>query len=132
MTTKRAAQGEHALRVKRIYDAPAEGDGVRILVDRLWPRGTTKEKAGLDEWLKDVAPSEALRKRVHGATMTWTEFAQAYTVELGEEPARSAATSLLARLEHGPVTLLFAAQDEVRNNAVTLAEWLRARRTRGA
>lgn len=113
--------------VKRIYDAPAAGDGQRILVDRLWPRGITKEKAALDLWLKDVSPSDALRKRVHGDPDGWQVFLVDYAAELEREPAASAAASLLAMAEKGPVTLLYAARDTHRNNAIALRDWLAAR-----
>jgi uncharacterized protein YeaO (DUF488 family) len=124
MATKRAPARGHAPKVKRVYDPPAADDGARVLVDRLWPRGITKEKAALDEWLRDVAPSDALRKRVHSGEASYDEFVRAYAAELEREPAKAAAASLRARLAEGPVTLLFAAKDEARNNAVALAAWL--------
>lgn len=118
------------LRVRRVYDEPDGDDGVRLLVDRLWPRGVTKEKARLDEWVKDVAPSAELRKTFHGHPDRFDAFVKAYRKELAQEPARSAATSILARLEAGPVTLLYAAKDGAHNNAAVLAEWLEEQRGR--
>ena len=110
--------------VKRIYETPASEDGTRILVDRLWPRGIAKDKARIDLWLKDVAPSDALRKQFHGNPAAWDEFRQAYDVELKDIPAQAAVSDLFELLRSGPVTLLYAARDESRNNAVALRMWL--------
>ncbi|PWC53937.1 DUF488 domain-containing protein [Azospirillum sp. TSO22-1] len=114
------------LAIKRVYDAPGAGDGVRILVDRLWPRGISKDKAGIDLWLKDIAPSDALRKRFHGHPEDWEEFRAAYAVELQGDAAQAAVADLHERLRDGPVTLLYAARDEARNNAVALKMWVEA------
>jgi uncharacterized protein YeaO (DUF488 family) len=108
------------LRIKRVYQPPDAEDGVRVLVDRLWPRGLSRERAQIDLWLKEIAPSNALRRRFHGDPEHWEEFKTAYYAELKQAPAQSAAGILLDRLSHEPVTLLFAARDEVRNNAVAL------------
>lgn len=107
-------------RIKRIYDPAADEDGFRVLVDRLWPRGISKEKAGIDLWMKAVAPSDALRRRFHGKPDDWDAFLAAYADELDHEPARSAAAELRDRLRSGAVTLLYAARDEARNNAEAL------------
>jgi uncharacterized protein YeaO (DUF488 family) len=112
------------LAVRRVYAQPGDGDGTRILVDRLWPRGMTKQKAHIDLWLKDIAPSDALRKRFHGKPDDWEAFRAAYAEELQSPAARAAAQELLARLRSGPVTLLYAARDEEHNNAVALKLWL--------
>ena len=112
------------LAVKRVYDKPEVGDGTRILVDRLWPRGIAKDKAGIDLWLRDIAPSDALRKRFHGKPDDWEAFCAAYDSELQGAAAQAAARDLLDRLRRGPVTLLYAARDERRNNAVALKAWL--------
>ena len=117
-----------ALTVKRIYEPPAESDGARILVDRLWPRGIAKDKAHLDLWLKDIAPSDALRQRFHGHPEEWDAFREAYFAELKEPVAQAAAKELLDRLSQGPVTLLYAARDEAHNNAVALKLWLERHR----
>ena len=111
-------------RVKRIYEPASADDGFRVLVDRLWPRGISKEKAHIDAWLKEIAPSDALRKKFHGQAETWTEFVAAYARELKEEPAKTAAAALRERAKHEPVTLLYAARDEEHNNAVALKDWL--------
>ena len=115
------------LRVKRVYAPPAAEDGRRILVDRLWPRGLSKEAAQIDEWVKDVSPSTALRQEFHGHPGRWDEFAAAYALELAQEPAHSAALALRAEARKGVVTLLYAAKDEERNNATALREWLTRR-----
>jgi uncharacterized protein YeaO (DUF488 family) len=112
------------LAVKRVYEAPDPGDGTRILVDRLWPRGLAKDKAKIDLWLKDIAPSDALRKRFHAKPAEWDAFRAAYADELKGAAAQAAAKTLRERLRKGPVTLLYAARDERRNNAVALKAWL--------
>src|SRR5689334_1746899 len=106
------------LTVKRVYDPPAPGDGMRILVDRLWPRGIAKDR--IDLWLKDLAPSDTLRHEFHGHPDRWDEFCAAYAAELGTDPAQAALATLDERLKEGPVTLLYAAKDEHRNNAEAL------------
>lgn len=111
-----------ALRIKRVYDVAEAGDGTRILVDRLWPRGLAKEKAAIDLWLKEIAPSDGLRKQVHGGVLDWDEFRAAYAAELAAVPAAVAA--LRDYLAEGPVTLLYAAKDQQHNNAVALRLWL--------
>jgi uncharacterized protein YeaO (DUF488 family) len=112
------------LAVKRIYAPPDAGDGARILVDRLWPRGIAKDRARIDLWLKDIAPSHALRQRFHGKPDDWDAFCAAYAAELDAAAAQAAVRDLRARLRDGPVTLLFAARDESHNNAVALKAWL--------
>lgn len=117
------------LALKRVYEPPAAGDGTRVLVDRLWPRGIAREKARIDLWLRDIAPSDALRKRFHGKPEDWDGFRAAYAVELEDAAAQAAAAELLERLRDGPVTLLYAARDEHRNNAVALKAWLEQRQS---
>jgi uncharacterized protein YeaO (DUF488 family) len=116
----------HQLRVRRVYKPPDESDGVRVLVDRLWPRGLSRESGQIDLWLKEIAPSNALR-RFHADPGSWEEFKTAYFAELEREPAQSAVCDLLDRQTREPVTLLFAARDETRNNAVALKEWIELR-----
>jgi uncharacterized protein YeaO (DUF488 family) len=120
-TAKAAARG---FRVKRIYEPAAADDGFRVLVDRLWPRGIAKAKAHIDAWLKDVAPSDALRHRFHDHPAQWNEFIAAYGRELEQEPAKTAAATLREKARREPVTLLYAARDETHNNAVALKAWL--------
>ena len=112
-----------AFAMKRVYDPPAGSDGYRVLVDRLWPRGVSKERAELDEWAKDVAPSPGLRTEWHHAGgERFDEFAARYRAELEES---AAARALLATgREHARVTLLFGARDERANHAAVLLGWL--------
>lgn len=110
------------LSIKRVYDPPAPEDGARILVDRLWPRGVSKDR--IDLWLKDIAPSDALRREFHGHPDQWETFRAAYASELGGIPAQAALATLAERVAQGPVTLLYAAKDETRNNAEALRLWL--------
>ena len=119
-----------SLVLKRVYEPPCAGDGTRILVDRLWPRGIARDKARIDLWLKDIAPSNALRKRFHAKPDDWEAFCAAYFAELEDAAAEAAAKDLLDRLRKGPVTLLYAARDERRNNAVALRAWLERQRDR--
>jgi uncharacterized protein YeaO (DUF488 family) len=118
-------------RLKRVYEPPAPEDGLRVLVDRLWPRGLSKEKAHVDLWLKAIAPSDALRRRLHAdprpSAALWEEFCDAYARELEAEPARTAVRELTEKAaQEGPVTLLFGAKDETHNNALALKAWLEA------
>ena len=98
--------------VKRVYEPPDADDGTRILVDRLWPRGIARDKARIDLWLKDIAPSDALRKRFHGKTEDWEAFRVAYSAELEGAAGQAAARTVFDLARNGPVTLLFAARDE--------------------
>jgi len=116
------------LSVKRVYDPPSPEDGMRILVDRLWPRGVSKDRIGL--WLKDIAPSDALRREFHGNPGRWEEFRAAYAAELGSAPAQAALAILDEKRKDGPVTLLYAAKDDTRNNAEALRLWLAERNRR--
>lgn len=113
-------------RTKRVYEKPDAGDGLRVLVDRLWPRGLTKEKARVDLWLKDIAPSHGLRKWSHQDPERWEEFKRRYFAELAEKAGL--VEDLKARSRQSTVTLLFGARDTARNNAVALLEYLKARR----
>ncbi|MFM5923973.1 MAG: DUF488 domain-containing protein [Novosphingobium sp.] len=121
------------LRLKRIYESPAADDGARFLVDRLWPRGVSKERAALTAWLKVLAPSDDLRREFHQASESdsaWQAFQAAYFAELGASgPGTQAALRELdSAVSAGPVTLLFGAHNQQRNNAVALAEWLARRK----
>ena len=118
----------HQFRIKRVYAPADKADGLRVLVDRLWPRGIAKKKARIDLWLKDIAPSDALRRRVHGDPTEWNEFVVDYRHELAREPARSAVARLRELAGRGPVTLLFAARNEARNNAIALRSFLEGRK----
>jgi len=112
------------IRVKRVYEESAKDDGYRILVDRLWPRGLTKEKAHVDLWLKEIAPSDALRKWFGHEPEKWPAFEKKYRAELAKKKELFAAIKRLEK-EHGKVTLLFGRKDEKQNQAVVLATMLK-------
>jgi uncharacterized protein YeaO (DUF488 family) len=108
--------------VKRVYEPAAKSDGFRVLVDRLWPRGLSKETAHLDLWLRDIAPSTTLRKWFNHDPGRWSEFQRRYHAELKtkREPLRE----LTTRAKKGAVTLLYSAKDEQHNQAVALRNFL--------
>ena len=111
-----------AINIKRIYEPAEAADGYRILVDRLWPRGISKEKAKLDVWLKEVAPSNELREWFGHKPERFAEFKKRYAAELRDNPALEELREALKA--HKTVTLLYAAHDEVYNQARVLAEYL--------
>lgn len=113
------------IRVKRVYEAPSPDDGMRVLVDRLWPRGLSKEKAHVDLWLKELAPSTELRKWFNHEPEKWEEFRQRYWQELQLQPA--ALERLGELVGSGPLTLLFGAKEEQFNDAVALKAFMLAR-----
>ena len=115
------------LQAKRVYLAAEPEDGTRVLVDRLWPRGLSKEKLGDVAWVRDVAPSDALRKWFGHDPAKWDEFRKRYFTELDANPDGVAALRK-ALATKGRNTLLFGAHDEAHNNAVALCEYLRAHR----
>jgi uncharacterized protein YeaO (DUF488 family) len=114
--------GESRIRLKRAYEPAAPEDGVRVLVDRLWPRGVRKEDAAIDHWMKEVAPSAALRKWFGHDPVRWPEFYRRYTEELREQAAGVEALRTLA--QQGTVTLVFGARDLQHNGAVVLRDFL--------
>ena len=118
------------IHIKRVYEAPDAGDGQRILIDRLWPRGLAKSKAGIDLWLKDIAPSTELRRWYGHDPERWSEFKKRYFSELDAHP--DAVAELLERTAAGKVTLLFGSREERWNNAHALAEYLQSRAARPA
>jgi uncharacterized protein YeaO (DUF488 family) len=111
--------------VKRVYEKAARADGRRVLVDRLWPRGLSKSRAALDAWLRELSPSDALRKWFHASPGAWAVFRKKYLKELAR-PETAAALSEIYRLAHGRrrLTLLFASRNAERNNAVVLKDLL--------
>ena len=124
MATKQEKRLE-SIQVKRAYDPPSKADGVRVLVDRLWPRGLTKTAAAVDLWLKDVAPSVTLRRWFNHDPSRWTEFTQRYSEELDALGTRSPAiAALVGAIRSGKVTLLFGARDTRHNNATALRSYL--------
>jgi uncharacterized protein YeaO (DUF488 family) len=115
------------IHTKRVYEKPAKEDGFRVLVDRLWPRGLTKEKARVDLWLKEVAPSDQLRKWFHHEEKNWSEFVKRYKAELAKKK------DLLVELkkledEHKIITLVFGSKDEKQNQAVVLVAILKGKK----
>ncbi|HZV88248.1 MAG TPA: DUF488 domain-containing protein [Candidatus Binatus sp.] len=114
------------INIKRVYEKPTKEDGWRVLVDRLWPRGMTKQSAHLDVWMKDVAPSDALRKWFGHEPEKWGEFQKKYRSELAKKKELIAELRKMAK-EHGTLTLLFGAKDEEHNQAVVLAGVLKTR-----
>ena len=114
-----------ALRIKRVYDPPADDDGMRVLIDRLWPRGLGKASARIDLWLKEVAPSDELRRWFGHEPERWAEFQRRYREELKTRP--QVLGQLTALAGEGRLTLLYAAKDQTRNNAVVLLKLLQHR-----
>lgn len=109
------------IHVKRVYEKPSRDDGERVLVDALWPRGLTKEKARVDLWLKEVAPSTSLRKWFNHQPGRWTGFKRRYYTELDD---KKELRLLFEKAKNGDVTLLYGAKEERFNNAVALREYL--------
>lgn len=117
------------IHVKRVYEEPEENDGARILVDRLWPRGLKKEAARLDDWMRDVAPSDGLRRWFGHDPARWAVFQSRYCAELDGKP--EVWQRILERACKGPITLLYAATDPLHNNALALRRYLERRAKRG-
>jgi uncharacterized protein YeaO (DUF488 family) len=111
------------IRLKRAYDDPAEDDGYRVLIDRLWPRGVSREQARLDEWAKELAPSAELRRWFGHEPARFAEFRARYEAELGEQEAKL--DELRGRARQGTLTLVYGARDTEHNDAVVLADVLR-------
>jgi uncharacterized protein YeaO (DUF488 family) len=116
------------IRLKRVYDEPSREDGMRILVDRLWPRGLTKARAAVDLWLKDVAPSTELRKWFSHDPGKWNQFQVRYRKELREK--KDVLELLKQRSRKGTVTLVYGARDEEHNEALVLKKILEGRKRR--
>lgn len=113
------------LKLKRAYEPAERGDGTRILVDRLWPRGVSKEAAAIDLWLKEIAPSNELRKWFAHDPRKWPRFRERYFAELDANP--EAVETLRKAIRRGPVTIVYSAKDEEHNDAVALREYLGSR-----
>lgn len=114
------------LQRKRVYEAPGDSDGVRILVDRLWPRGVSKKDARVDHWFREIAPSTELRQWYRHEPERWTEFRKRYRKELDAKPELVA--RLVDALGAGSATLLFSSREEKLNNAAVLSEYLEKKR----
>lgn len=112
------------IKLKRAYEEPSRDDGERILVERLWPRGLTKERAAVDLWLKEIAPSPELRKWFGHDPSKWTRFQKRYWKEL--EKNEEAVEQLRQKGRHGTMTLVYAARDEEHNGALALKQYLEA------
>lgn len=110
------------IRVKRVYDPPERSDGKRILVDRLWPRGLSKDKARIDLWMKEIAPSTGLRTWYGHDPGKWNDFRERYFIELNANPL--AVQELLDHAQSGPVTFVFTAREHTLNNAEALKEYI--------
>jgi uncharacterized protein YeaO (DUF488 family) len=108
--------------IKRAYEPPSPRDGIRVLVDRLWPRGVKKADAGISQWMKDIAPSNELRKWFGHEPARWQEFRRRYKAELAKK--RELLGELRNLAKEGPLTLVYAAHDEVHNQAAVLREML--------
>jgi uncharacterized protein YeaO (DUF488 family) len=117
-------EAHHKIAIKRAYEHPARGDGVRILVDRLWPRGLRKEAAHFDEWRKDLSPSTELRKFYGHRPERFAEFTKRYRAELRRKEAAVAVSELIDLSRHRPVTLLTASRDLPHSEAAVLANHL--------
>lgn len=110
------------VKLKRVYEEPSDSDGTRILVDRLWPRGLTKEKAKVDVWLKDIAPTTELRKWFNHEPSKWLEFKKRYQAEIINNTGAVAA--LKKHLENGKATIVYGAKDKEHNDAVVIKQYI--------
>jgi uncharacterized protein YeaO (DUF488 family) len=119
-----------SIKLKRAYESPARGDGTRILIDRLWPRGVRKADAAIDEWVKELAPSTPLRKWFGHDPARWKEFRNRYAAEVQEHPEQLRRLRNLARKK--PITLVYSAHDEIHNDAVALRDFLLGRKAKGS
>lgn len=117
-----------AVAVKRVYESPDAKDGVRVLVDRLWPRGLSKKSAAIESWLRDLAPSNDLRKWFHAQPERWQEFRKRYLKELAGPKAQAALNKLYDVERNGTLTLLYASRNEEHNNATVLRDLLEGAR----
>lgn len=124
MHADQSAQAEPAFRVRRVYDPPEPADGLRVLVDRLWPRGLSKERAAVEEWLKDVTPSNDLRAAYHGEKVDFGTFRARYRAELAEPGPAAAVSHLLDLARTSTVTLVTAVKDPEHSHVPVLVEHL--------
>ncbi len=111
------------IQIKRVYEEASKNDGYRILVDRLWPRGLTKERVAADEWLKELAPTTELRKWFGHDPQKWTEFRKRYDAELKDK--KELIADIIKKARHEKVTLLYGAKDQEHNEAVVLLDYIK-------
>ena len=111
------------INLKRAYEKPGPEDGYRVLVDRIWPRGISKDELKIDEWMKEAAPSDRLRKSFHNGELTWSEFRNGYLSELKSH--RDELRRVVKKSKEGTVSLIFGARDEKHNNAVVMKQYLK-------
>lgn len=123
MATSESLVVSDSIRIKRVYDDAEPGDGYRVLIDRLWPRGVARERARLDEWARELAPSDELRRWFGHDPARFDEFRNRYRAELADQGERL--DELRARARRGALTIVFGARDREHNDAVVLAELLR-------
>lgn len=121
-TVMRKKIGADHIKLKRAYDAPAIDDGTRILIDRLWPRGVKRSDAAINEWMREIAPSTELRRWFSHDPRRWQEFRHRYQSEIQQHPEQFDRLRTLA--QHGRITLVYSARDEVHNNAVVVKDLL--------
>ncbi|MEJ8305202.1 DUF488 domain-containing protein [Saccharibacillus sacchari] len=122
----RVDSADKRLQIKRVYDTPAQEDGFRVLVDRLWPRGLSRERVKFDEWMRELSPTPSLRRWFSHTPERFDYFRERYLAQLDDgEGNTDRAAFLLRQAEKGRVTLLYGAKDPVHNHAVVLEEWLR-------
>jgi uncharacterized protein YeaO (DUF488 family) len=120
--TRAGGETGGAVRIKRAYEEPSADDGYRVLVDRLWPRGVRKDALAIDVWMKELGPSDELRRWFGHDPARWEEFAARYRDELRREPAANLVAALVAQAQRGPLTLVYGAKDELHNQAVVLRD----------
>jgi uncharacterized protein YeaO (DUF488 family) len=120
--TQDSAEAAMSISLKRAYDTPEPEDGYRVLVDRIWPRGVSREEAKIDEWRKEVAPSSELRKAFHDGSLEWDDFRRRYLSELTDY--RESLRDLARKAREENVTLVFSSKDEQYNNAEVLRQYL--------
>jgi len=113
------------VKLNRAYESPAAADGTRVLIDRLWPRGISKKKAALDQWMRDIAPSNQLRKWFGHDPARWNEFRRRYAAEVHKNPHLLEQLRSVAR--DGPITLVYSARDEAHNDAIVLRDLILGR-----
>lgn len=129
-TARLGAKTAEPVRVKRAYEQPEATDGYRVLVDRLWPRGVLKDALAIDVWMKEIGPSNELRRWFGHDAARWDEFATGYRGELRRQPAAGLVDELVALANRGALTLVYGAKDELHNQAVVLRELIERRRRR--